>query len=64
MNKILKSGAIILGAIFILTPFASSQIRKAHFAGHFYPSDKTILTKTLDKYLLDAKKNNLIQLHP
>lgn len=33
--------------------------RKALFAGHFYPENKTILAETVDKYFLAEKKNNI-----
>ncbi len=46
--------------IFTLNPLANSQIRKSHFAGHFYPADKEILIKTVDKYLSSTVKTKIM----
>ncbi|MEA3307096.1 MAG: AmmeMemoRadiSam system protein B, partial [Elusimicrobiota bacterium] len=59
MNKILKFVAVCGVVIFILNPLANSQIRKARFAGHFYPADKETLIKTVDTYLTSTLKNKI-----
>ena len=59
MNKIGKILLICGAAMFALSLLASAQVRKAHFAGHFYPSDKAVLVKMVDKYLSSVKKKNI-----
>ena len=59
MDRIRKFLIISGVIIFILTPLANSQIRKAHFAGHFYPSSKKLLIRTVDKYLSKALKSDI-----
>jgi len=59
MHRI-KNFLLICGVvIFSLISLANSQIRKAHFAGHFYPADKTVLIQIIDKYLSSTEKNSI-----